>query len=484
MLRRRECIQRGAAFLLSMGFAADTAFQSLKAQSPKNAPKARQPNTSGFFDGVDEEASREVMKRARQRIKEIRQHDFTVRLVDGTGRPLNGEAEIRLVRHSFEFGAAMSHTLALKPGHKGYQARAAAMEAVKELMNVVTVNCHWGPTAPTKGGPYDWSEPDDQVAWALANGLRPRMHALIYMNESYTPKWRAQVRSTEEWWDLVEQRLAAVAERYGDKYIEYDLINETQFCPPWLRENCPLFPTYDDPRTSIRIAHLARKYIPRTPIFPLDQVMPSLYPKNTGYQYYLGYCRKLIDGGAPIDGIGFQGHFYTGKPSFQEGHFYAGPDAFRMKVIEQGLDVLGALGKPMYITEFNPPSRNTKAKGPNQARLSDEEVAAWSDNFYTLAFSKPYIRELTRWFVIDTVGGRGIDAGLFTLDGRPKPNYHALKKLLTETWTSLWKGAPGNDGSVSLRGFYGTYEARIAGHTPARFEVAPGGEKTVTVKFT
>lgn len=439
---------------------------------------------TGFFDGADDDTSREVMRRARQRIEELRKRDFTVRLVDAAGQPIKGEAEIRLVRHAFEFGSAMSHTLALKEGHKGYVARAAAMEAVKELMNVVTVNCHWGPTAPTKGGAWDWSEPDEQMAWALANGLRPRLHALIYMNVSYTPKWCAQVRSTDEWWSLIEQRIAAVAERYGDKYIEYDLINETQFCPPWLREHCPLFPTYDDPQTSVRIAQIARKYIPKTPIFPLDQVMPSLYPKNTGYQYYLGYCRKLIEGGAPIDGVGFQGHFFNGKPTFQEGHYAAGPDAFRMKVIEQGLDGLGALGKPMYITEFSPPSRNTQNKNnANQARLSDEEVAAWSDNFYTLAFSKPYMREVTRWFVIDTIGGRGMDAGLFSLEGKAKPNYFALKKLLTETWMTRWKGATASDGAIATRGFFGTYEARVGGRKPVRFDVLPGGEGAFAVKL-
>ena len=453
-----------------------------RAGTPANPPKGATPKQEGLFDGVDDEAGRLVMERARQRIEEIRKRDFTVRLVDERGRPVEGASEIHLVRHAFQLGAAMTATLRLKPGNKGYEARKAALEAVKELFNVATINCHWGPTAPTKDGPFDWRETDEQMAWALGNGLRPRMHALIYMNEGYTPKWHKEVRSTEEWWELIDRRIGAVAERYGDKYIEYDLINETLFQGKWLKENCPLFPRYDDPQTGARIARIARKYLPKATFFPLDQFLPTLYKGNAWFQDYVAYCRRLIELGTPIDGIGYQAHFYTGKPSFQEGHWTAGPDAFRMKAIEEGLDHLASLSKPIYITEFNPPSRDGKKKTPDQARLSDEEVAAWSDNFYTLVFSKPYLRELTRWFVIDTVGGRGIDAGLVTLDGKKKPSYFALKKLLTETWSTRWKGQL-SGGSVSLRGFYGTYEARAAAGAPARFEVAPDGPAAIAIRL-
>ncbi|OPZ08004.1 MAG: hypothetical protein BWZ10_02733 [candidate division BRC1 bacterium ADurb.BinA364] len=135
---------------------------------------------------------------------------------------------------------------------------------------------------------------------------------------------------------------------------------------------------------------------------------------------------------------------------------------------------------PIHITEFNPPSRDTKNKNPDQARLSDEEVAEWTVNFYTLAFSKPYIREITRWFLIDTIGGRGIDAGLVTLEGERKPSYYALRKLLKETWSTRWEGEL-KDGQADFRGFFGTYEARIGGET-ARFELCEGPSGPIEVR--
>ena len=70
-----------------------------------------------------------------------------------------------------------------------------------------------------------------------------------------------------------------------------------------------------------------------------------------------------------------------------------------------------------------------KRKGP-QPRFNEEEIAAWEVNYYTLIFSKPYIHQLTRWFVVDGHGGNALDGGLITVKGRKKPNYYALRKLI------------------------------------------------------
>ena len=115
----------------------------------------------------------------------------------------------------------------------------------------------------------------------------------------------------------------------------------------------------------------------------------------------------------------------------------------------------------MHITEFSPPSRDNKRTGP-QPSLTDDEVAAWQVNYYTLAFSKPYVHEVTRWFLVDELGGRGIDAGVIARDGKLKPAYFALRRLLKETWSSSWAGTA-RRGEVSFRGFYGDYEVSVPG---------------------
>ena len=164
-----------------------------------------------------------------------------------------------------------------------------------------------------------------------------------------------------------------------------------------------------------------------------------------------------------------------------EGHPQAGPGAFTMKVISDCLDHLATLGKPIHITEYNPPSRMKTRRG-HQPGLSEEEIAKWTVNYYTLVFSKPYINQLTRWFVIDGCGGNAQDGGLVAVDGRKKQSYYALKKLLKETWTTRWKGRL-KDGQVSFRGFFGEYEAKVSGYKPVRFKLYSDDARNIAVRL-
>jgi hypothetical protein len=295
----------------------------------------------------------------------------------------------------------------------------------------------------------------------------------------------------------MEGYIAAVAERYGAAIGEYDVINEMIMN---LRHTQRLqgyrFPNLADPNVGLQIFNLADQYLPDAKLVVLE--CPG--PKDTFlYRAVLEYHKRLLELGAPVDVVGTQCHFYTEDPvylpyprndaiapedvqrfvPFQIGHPSGGIGAFTMKAIEKGLDLVGALGKTVHITEHNPPSRNGDISGP-QPRLTDQEVAAWTENFYTLAFSKPYLCQLTRWFVVDSVQGRGVDAGLVTQEGEKKASYYALRKLLKETWSSRWQGRAGPAGA-SFRGFYGTYEARVRGYRAARFDLLAGGASSVTV---
>ena len=140
---------------------------------------------------------------------------------------------------------------------------------------------------------------------------------------------------------------------------------------------------------------------------------------------------------------------------------------------------MAALGKPVHITELSPPSRDKKRKG-SQPSLTDDEIAAWQVNYYTLAFSKPYVHEITRWFIIDGLGGRGLDAGLITTDGKLKPAYYAIKRLLKETWSTDWRG-PAVHGTVSFRGFFGDYDVEADGYEPATLSARSTASRSISL---
>jgi len=75
------------------------------------------------------------------------------------------------------------------------------------------------------------------------------------------------------------------------------------------------------------------------------------------------------------------------------------------------------------------------------------------------------------------------DAGIVFQDFRPKPEYFALKSLLTETWTTRWEGPLAADGSASFRGFYGTYEVEAGGFKSQRVGLHAGDAPEQTVRL-
>lgn len=420
-----------------------------------------------FFDGVDE-ASRPVMEAARQRIEQFRKGDLKPFFVDQQGRPITADMRVQLVSHAFAFGANFSGvTQPNEPLNK------KVLEAVDELFNTVVVTGYWTQVEAQRGQ-RNWKEADARLQWAQAHGKKVRFHCIIYA----FPKWVATLDTQQAWWDAFEQRIKAVGERYGKTIKEYDVINEmvTERGVGKGKAVVDSFKNYPDvclPATDKRLLEITRRYLPDAKLVVLEARIAV--PENPEFQAIYAYYKALEAIGASYDYVGHQAHFYQGGTMpIAVGHPKAGPGAFTMSKIDAGLEMLASLGKPVVITEFNPPSRDGNInQGAGQSGLTEEELAAWSVNYYTLVFSKPYTLGLSRWFVLDQA--RGMDAGVLTEEGEKKPAYYALKKLLKETWHTEWRGSVTN-GQASFRGFYGTYEVSAPGYAPVRFDCASAGE--------
>ncbi len=428
--------------------------------------------TPAFFDGVDE-ASRPVMAAARQRIEEVRMGDLAPTFVDDQGRSINAPARVRLVSHAFAFGAHFGGVS--QPDRPLNQ---AVLDVVDELCNCVVVTGYWKAVEPRRGQ-LNWKESDALLQWAQDHGKSVRFHCIIYS----FPEWVKTLDSQEAWWEVFEARIKSVGERFGKTIQEYDVINEmvTERGVGRGKAAVDSYRNYPDvckPETDKRLLELARKYLPEAKLVVLEARIAV--PNSPEFKAIYAYYQQLLAINAPFDYVGHQGHFYQGGTTpISVGHPRAGPGAFTMKQLDAGLDMLASLGKPVVITEFNPPSRDgNTAKGRAQSGLTPDELAAWTVNYFTLVYSKPYTLGLSRWFVAD--GARGMDAGLLTEDGQKKPVYFALKKLLKETWHTDWRGSI-KDGAAAFRGFYGTYETTVDGYAPTRFSCAAAAERSPRV---
>ncbi len=163
-----------------------------------------------------------------------------------------------------------------------------------------------------------------------------------------------------------------------------------------------------------------------------------------------------------------------------------------MFTVSELLDKYAGLGKPVHISEFAVPSRNVDdenamSKGVSEAgywhRPWDEKVQAdWIEQFYTIAFSKPYIESIT-WFEMADYSRRFVPwGGLLNEDMSPKQSYLRLKKLL-DSWMTRTEGTTSHEGVYKFRGFKGSYEISIEKDGKTLAEVDLYVEKDTTKKI-
>jgi hypothetical protein len=449
-----------------------------------------------FFDGMDA-ASEPVMDEARRRIETVRKGDFVVRCCGPDGKPLRGEVALRHLRHEFRFGGPFSEN-----------------PLFLDVFNSGRMNPHWSVIQKAEDGPYgpyQWEHFDKLLNAAHVRDVSMRWHCLIY-EEHGTPRWIDAKHSgepwwndvpetEEQWWKLIERHLREVGSHRRPcdgkplgEFLEFDVINETG-SRMWTNERLAAagkpacFPSAHNRHrngwaNAARMITLARRYLPKSRLVALEP-WPLGELNNGMTRRVLGHFTKLFDrhGADPLVRqvaedpqvlLGCQGH--TGA------HDRA---ALSLARINEGWERFAQFGKEIAITEYDPPCvpKEKSQEEFERTRLTPEEQAAWSVNFHTLAFSKPYIGQLMRWCWADGQSKKW-DAGIVFQDFRPKPEYSALRKLLTETWTTRWSGPLAPDGSAAFRGFFGTYELSAAGYQPVRVRWHSDSPREVRVELS
>ncbi|MGM9739269.1 MAG: sulfatase-like hydrolase/transferase [Candidatus Cryptobacteroides sp.] len=428
-----------------------------------------------YFDGTPDVRSAAIMRSAADSIEKYRKGDFSIKVIDAkTGKPVRVPVRLNLAKHKFNFGVSMYGVSALQDS----VLKRKAEDAIRTLFNTVTV-CDYFKKNALYGDPMPSSACDD-IKFACANDKTMRFHAALFN----IPQWINGAGYTEErCWDMIERRLKYISENYAGIIDEYDIINEfiNEFHYPGraFYDNNPEYPQFRNPETAKKVMALARKYLPEKKLVVLETSVASA--NNPIFREIVDFYKALVEAGGDFDYVGYQGHFY-GHGDFRKGDRELGPDTFKMSSISDALDMLGDIGKPVIITEFNGPSRHIQRGGREDKEwtLSDEENADWQINFYRLAFSKPYIHQITRWFLIDELGGAGIDAGILCKDGGKKAIYDKLNHLLNVEWHTDVT-LPLLDGNASFRGFYGKYDVEAKGYGKGSVVLNEDGEYIISL---
>ena len=364
---------------------------------------------------------------AAARIDTYRKGDLAVVVRDAGGNAIPGApVHVKMKRHAFGFGTAVSGDALLNTGADGQNYRAA----LKTLFNkAVTENVLKWPAFESWGRP----QADYMLPWFAANGIAMvRGHNVIWPGAQFLPAdvqnmLAAKPVDATALRTRVNQHIADVMGYAKGKVTEWDVLNE-----PYANK---------DLQAVLGDAEMTSWFLQARAADPTVKLYVNDYSilESGGYDLqhingYAGIIQSMLASGAPIDGIGLQSHFDSNltAPS-------------RVLAL---LDQFAAFGKDLQVTEFD-------------VSIADEQVQAdFTRDFLTACFSHPAIKGFMIWGFWEGAHWEP-QAAMIRLDWSTKPNYDAWNDLIYTQWWTDTSGVTGSDGVFRTRGFLGDYDIDV-----------------------
>lgn len=396
---------------------------------------------------------------AAARIEANRKANLSVNVVDAAGLPVPGaQVGVEMQRHEFGFGSAVQgfRLRDEAPQHAAYKAKVA------ELFNVATLenNLKWPPWEGEWGGLWTQSGAVAALDWLNAQGIDGRGHAMVWPGESNLPADLRQMLADDSLspaeQSSVRQRIAAHIASVGGaaagKVVAWDVINET-------RTNNDLMRLLDEgDQALVTWFQQARAADPDAALYLNDFGILNSWggASASNRDTYLQTLQYLKDQGAPIDGVGFQGHF-------------SGDDITGPEELWSILDRFDELGLDMQVTEFD-------------INTTDEQLQAqYTRDFLTAMFAHEGVDDVILWGFWEDAHWRP-DAAMFRSDWSIKPNGEAYLDLVFDEWWTDESFATGADGGAIARAFRGEHRvSAAAGEFSAETTVELNEDGTTTL---
>lgn len=402
------------------------------------------PQTRVTYPGSEPDA--DWREEAAARIEQHRKGDFTVRVVDKHGHPVPGaKVRVEMQRHAFGFSSAaqVQRISGTEESDRIYR------EKLLELFN------RSGPENGTKWGAWIGEWDDDRwgrsqtleaIAWMAEHNLEPRGHVLVWPGTRNLPDL---VRDLLPEQDpsvpaIVLEHIDEITQSTKTYINEWDVLNE-----PY--DNHDLMDIYG-PEIMVDWFKRARANLPTAELYLNDYSILSDRGRNLGHQQHLeDTIRYLIANGAPITGLGLQGHM--GEAVTEPVQLWKVLNRYAMAFPDLKIK----------ITEFD-------------VQTYDEEFQAdYTRDFMTVMFSHPNVAGIQFWGFWEGAHWKP-EAALYREDWSEKPNLLAYRDLVFNQWWTSEQGTTAGDGTFSGRGFFGRHLATVTVDGQAfetRFDLTP-----------
>jgi len=398
------------------------------------------------------------LERGLQDVEKNRKGDVALRIVDSKGTPIVGaDIAISQVTHDFMFGVLVEGKADLRAYEKFIEAG----------INHVLLSFLWNQVEPSAGR-YDFSRnPISEITSLRRKGIRLGGVGLIAL-EPGPSAWETGLLdlSFEQFKNKVYEHIYKVVNLYLGCVDYWCIVSN-----PYSEEQILGFVGEQRIDLIKTGAAAAKSADPRIQILVyVDNICGCLTANQLERNYKHSVdpytCLFQLDTqGINHDGIALC-LIYGSVDEFPETYAkYSSsetPQPFRdLASISRILDWYSTLSRPIYITEFNVPGSFRSNLGYWHRRSWDEELKVeWMKKFYTIAFSKPLVREITYRTARDQPY-QTAQRGLLSASYAPRESFYALKRLITEDWTTRLNTKTDAEGRAEFRGFSGDYQITI-----------------------
>ena len=403
------------------------------------------PHTESSYDGRAADAPWRA--KAAERIEEIRKAGVTVNVVGARGQPVQGATvDLDMTRHAFPFGTCIAVTTLIDDNADAERYR----EELRSNFNNGLFE------SALKWNNYGTGTPEEiDEAIEILEEMNIRLRGGVIM----WPSWRwisEEVQALREdppaMRAALADRVTRLVTRYKDQIHEWDVVNEAF-------SNNDVQKIFGD-EIFIEWFKLAREANPDARLFINDNDMLTAADRDTNHMaVFEGQIQMLQEAGAPLDGIGFQGHFSTVLQS--------------PKNLWKLIDRFAEFGLPIQVTEFD-------------VTHDDRQLQAdYTRDFLTAVFAHESIEGFTTWGFWETRHWRPA-AAMFDEEWNLLPHGQAYRDLVYGAWWTDESGITGSDGTFTTRGFLGEHAVKVTGPdgktTEATLDLSKGGG-AVTVKL-
>uniref|UniRef100_A0A1J3JJZ3 Endo-1,4-beta-xylanase A n=1 Tax=Noccaea caerulescens TaxID=107243 RepID=A0A1J3JJZ3_NOCCA len=355
------------------------------------------------------------IKHLRRQSDKIRKSDVILKFSGADSSILSGATvEVRQIRNSFPVGTCISRSNIDNEDFVDF--------FLKNFNWAVFANeLKWYWTEPEKGK-LNYQDADDLLNLCSSNNIQTRGHCIFWEVQATVQQWLQNMSQTELN-TAVQNRLTDLLTRYKGKFKHYDVNNEMlhgSFYQDKLGKDI-----------RVNMFHTAHQLDPSATLFVNDYHIEDGCDPRSCPEKYIQQILDLQEKGAPVGGIGIQGHIDSP----------VGP------IVCSALDRLGILGLPIWFTELDVSSINEHVRG------DDLEVMMWE------AFGHAAVEGIMLWGFWELFMSRD-NSHLVNAEGdvnEAGKRFLAVKKA----WLSHANGHIDQNGAFAFRGYHGNYAVEV-----------------------